>query len=333
MTKPAAKFDPNSPLRFVGDLQSTNGLSRAFRYEMDRWAAIYGANPPQRTAEQALILAQPWDYPRLLAEPPEWFQRAYRIGLWVWELEQFPSDWRFALDIVHEIWTPSEFSANALRSGTDLPIKVVPHAVVVPKDTPLPRSRFGVRDEQFLGLAIMDLAACPDRKNPLGHVRAWVQAFADDPDVHLLMKVRFKKATQFALTALKREIAGAKNITLVQENFDDQEISRFQRMADVYLSLHRAEGYGLNIHEMLEIGVPTIATGWSGNMEYMGRYAHAFPIPYQLTPYKDRTFAYEGENLCWAEPDIKAAAAVLRKIRADWQVEQRTSERRVGDPS
>lgn len=324
LLKRTAEFDPDSSLYLMGDTLAHNGLSRAYRYEATRWTLpdADGSNP-----SQVLIMGQPWDYPRLLRQVPPWFADAYRIGRWVWELDQFPADWYFALDIVHEIWTPSTFSARALRRGTDLPIKVVPHAVDVPAVAPLPRERFGVRQDQFLGMAIMDLAACPDRKNPLADARAWLKAFGDDPDAHLLMKVRFKKATQFARDALLREIGKAKNITLVEEVFTDIEMSGFQRMADVFLSLHRAEGYGLNIHEMLEIGTPTVATGWSGNMDYMPRYKHAFPVPYRLVPYEDRTFAYEGNNLFWAEPDVDVSSQILREIRGRWAMSRKAQAR------
>jgi glycosyltransferase involved in cell wall biosynthesis len=324
-----AEFDPRAPLRFIGDTEAINGLSRAYRYEVRRQFLKHGT--AHADGNQVLILGQPWDYPRLLADPPDWFRDAYRIGLWVWELDQFPGDWKFALDIVHEIWTPSSFSANALRRGTDLPIRVVPHAVVCPEIPPLSRAEFGVREDQFLGLAIMDLTTCPDRKNPVAHVRAWKLAFGNDLSCHLLMKVRFKKNTTFARRELLREIANAKNITLVEQIFSDKDMAAFQRMADVYLSLHRAEGYGLNIHEMLEIGVPTLATAWSGNMDYMERYPHSVPVPYRLVPYKDRTFAYQGTNLAWAEPDIRFSASALREVRARWQ-EKRAGRIASRDP-
>ena len=128
------------------------------------------------------------------------------------------------------------------------------------------------------------------------------------------MKVKFGKRTQFAKAALLREIGDARNISLVTETFSDEEMTAFQRMADVYLSLHRSEGYGLNIHEMLEIGTPTIATGWSGNMDFMPRYKHAYAVPYKLVPYEDPTRHYSGEGLMWAEADIDAAADMLVQI-------------------
>jgi len=318
LRKRPVAFAPDRPLRVMGDTVSLNGLSRAYRYELGR-DLHFESGSDSGENEQVLILAQPWAYPTLLHNAPPWFADAYRIGLWVWELQQFPSDWEFALGIVHEIWTPSTFSAQALRLGTDLPIKVVPHLVHPKQVDPLPRARFRVENEQFLGMAIMDLAVCPDRKNPVAHVVAWREAFGDNPSVHLLMKLRFKKSTMFARKALLEVIGDARNISIIEERFSDDEMTAFQRMADVYVSLHRAEGYGLNIHEMLEIGTPTIATGWSGNMDYMPRYRNAHPVPYRLVPYEDPTFAYRGRGLTWAEPDVAAAAGKLKEIYVQWQ--------------
>lgn len=301
--------------RVMGDLTKANGLSRAFRYETDRLAA---EGLLSESSRNFLLLGQPRQYRKLLAHPPAGFKDGYRIGLWVTEFDVFPPDWLFALEIVHEIWTPSQFSAKAIRAVTHLPVKVVPHAVRVEEGPALPRARFGVREDQYLGMAIMDLGTCPDRKNPLAHIAAWRQAFGNDAGTHLLMKVRFGRHTGFARKALEAALEGVANITLVEETFADEEMGAFQRMADVYLSLHRAEGYGLNIHEMLERGKPVIATGYSGNMEFMGRYPHAHAVPYRLVPYKDRTGHYHGKGLRWAEADIQDAATALFMHRTQW---------------
>ena len=310
-----AEVTPSAPgMRVIMAASRTNGLYRAYHYEIERLSAEGLLTDDTNVV---LLLGQPRMYRKLLAAPPADFADTYRIGLWVTEFEVFPPDWTFAFDIVHEIWTPSEFSARAIRAATDLPVKVVPHAVSVPPGKPMERARFGVRDDQFLGLAIMDLGTCPDRKNPIAHLRAWKAAFGGDPTTHLLMKVKFGKHTGFAKTALLKEIGEAKNISLVTEMFSDADMTAFQRMADVYVSLHRSEGYGLNIHEMLEIGTPVVATGWSGNMDFMPKYPHAHAVPYGIVPYVDPTHHYSGEGLVWAEPDIEAAAKILTRIQRE----------------
>ncbi len=300
----------------IGDTAKPNGLSRAYRYESDRLSA---EGLLSKSSRNFLILGQPRHYRKILASPPPGFKDGYRIGLWVTEFETFPTDWLFALDLVHEIWTPSSFSERAIRAVTNLPVKVIPHAVRVEDGPSLDRSCFGVQADQFLGLAIMDLGTCPDRKNPLAHIAAWRQAFGDVDRVHLLMKIRIGRNTEFMRTAIHAALKGVRNISLVEEMFNDEDISAFQRMGDVYLSLHRSEGYGLNIHEMLERGTPAIATGYSGNMDFMPRYPHARTVPFHLVPYSDRTRHYRDTGLQWAEPNIAAAAELLRAERNKWK--------------
>jgi hypothetical protein len=312
-------FDPSATLVAIVKTDGVSGLARAYRYELSRRLDGIDSGHMQASGSTFLILGQPRSYRKLLKNPPDGFDAGYRIGFWVTEFEKIPPDWRFAFDIVHEIWTPSHFCAQAIRSQTDLPVKVVPYAVSIPDVPGMDRMLFGLRSDQFLGLAIMDLRTCPERKNPIGHVRAWRRAFGDDPGAHLLMKVRFGRRSRFVKDQLLGEIGDATNISLTEAVFDALNMTAFQKMADVYLSLHRSEGYGLNIREMLEIGVPTIATGWSGNVDFMPLYPHAVSIPFSFVPYSEPTFHYEGDNLRWADADLDAAAEALSRIRQQWR--------------
>lgn len=304
---------PDHGYSVLGMTEKKNGLSRAYRYEIARLKNEGLMNPESRNL---LILGQPRQWRRLFRSIPDNFAETYRVSLWVTEFDVFPPDWEFALQVVNEIWTPSEFSARAFRKATDIPVKVVPHAVSVGKGAPMERSIFSLSPDQFVGMAIMDVGACPDRKNPLAHIYAWQEAFGHNPNTQLLIKARFSRHKPFVREAMLNAIGSFNNIRIVESELSDAEMEAFQRMADVYVSLHRAEGYGLNIHQMLELGIPTIATGWSGNMDYMPRYAHAFAVPYRLIPYQDPTLYYRGVNLKWADVDINASARILRNIYA-----------------
>ena len=84
---------------------------------------------------------------------------------------------------------------------------------------------------------------------------------------------------------------------------------------DAYISMHRAEGLGLGLLEAMQMGKPAVATGYSGNLEFMNR-RNSILIDYKLTcpktdfnPYKDVTL--------WAEPDAECAATALRKLYED----------------
>jgi glycosyltransferase involved in cell wall biosynthesis len=319
----------------VGPLSDTNGLSRAARYEVERITSRYPTvqtiDVRQETAESIeerirngqlakpdilILLSQPDNYKLIFPLfEPDFLANAWRIGLLVWEMQYCPEEWQFLPGLLHEIWAPSSFAAEALAQGLRLPFEVRPHPVQVTEDPALDREQFGVPAGAFLGMGIMDLRVCPDRKNPLAHITAWQRAFGPDPRYQFLLKARFQKRTEVVRSELIELIAGYPNLRLLEDVFSDLDMRRFQRMADVYLSLHRSEGFGLNIKEMLELGTPVVATNWSAPSEYMSQYAHAFPVPYQLVPYSDFTRSYRHSSpLHWADPDIDEAARILRSI-------------------
>lgn len=319
----------------VGPLSDTNGLGRAARYEVDRLrgecARLQVVDVRRETPvsirhriasgdlvppETLIVLAQPDNYKLVFPLfEPGFLARAWRIGQLVWEMQYCPDEWMFVRDLLHEFWAPSRFSAEAIAGGLGLPYEVRPHPVIVPDVPPMERSRFGVADDDFLGLAIMDLRACPDRKNPLAHVEAWKLAFGRNSKCKLLMKVRFQKRTQIVRRELLELIGDYPNISLVEDVFTDDEITAFQKMGNVYLSLHRSEGFGLNIAEALEIGLPVIATSWSAPAEYMPNYEHAIPITFRQVPYEDYWRAYSPKHqLTWAEPNVQHAAMMLRRL-------------------
>ena len=120
--------------------------------------------------ENAYFLCQPDNYKRIcrLLSPKD-LAHVYRIGRWVWETPLFPEDWRFAERLVHEIWTPSEFCASTFRAALSTPVSVLYHAVTVPVNSAIDmRVRLGVPPHAFLGLAVMDIVSCPERRKSLG---------------------------------------------------------------------------------------------------------------------------------------------------------------------
>jgi glycosyltransferase involved in cell wall biosynthesis len=332
----AARPDRAGVALAAGDFSGLTGLSRAAVYEAERLRAEHGrlelldirdfprdgAAPALRHGPQVgtlYLLAAPNTYPVLLrALPPERIARAHRVGLWVWETPRFPEDWRFALDLVHEVWTPTGFSRRALdRADPEVPVRVRPHPVSPPPEiAPLDRAALGVAPDAFLGLAAMDLRSCPARKNPWAHVAAWQRAFGDDPSAVLILKLSTSKRTGVVRRELASMIGGAGNIRLMDRQLTAAEMAGLQQGADVFLSLHRAEGYGLNIHESLLLGTPVVATDWSGSTEFARGFPHYHGVPCRMVPYRDWTRHYPEGGFHWAEADIAAAAETLCRLRA-----------------
>jgi glycosyltransferase involved in cell wall biosynthesis len=229
------------------------------------------------------------------------------VGYWAWELEDLPHFWTRCLDFVDEVWTPSSFVASAVRRHTNKSVRVHPHA-----DFPVIR-RLRAKMHRFTVLSCFDCRANFYRKNPLAAIIAFKVAFGDDPTVLLLMKAGNLESCPDEHRQLTAE-ADASNISFCLSNLSESGIEDLYAEADVYLSLHRSEGYGLAIREAMLRGLPVIATGWSGNMDFM-RGENIYSVPYKLVPVEDPQTTYNFMGARWAEPDIQSAAQLLQIVR------------------
>lgn len=243
------------------------------------------------------------------------------IGYWVWELEVVPRFWKLAGRFAHEIWTPSHFSATALRKLFDMPVHVVPHPVALlppPLMTAERRAKgrqsLGVSDTAFVALQSFSLASSLTRKNAIGAISAFVAAFHDQPDARLILRYlsadRFPNSLQRLREAAK--VAGPQIILRpAGDGLDD--LHDLYAACDVYISLHRTEGFGLNLAETMLAGRPLIATKWSGNLDFMDSKSVAL-VNADLVPLDDPDLVYTQKSARWAEPRADEAIRWLRAL-------------------
>jgi glycosyltransferase involved in cell wall biosynthesis len=316
----------------AGPIGDASGLGRAARYEI---AHLNTTFPPKMVIDTTkdqpgeilhrifagslaapksiFFIGQPDTYERTLSYFPLGFlDQSWRVGHLVWEMPRFPKQWKFLNSILHRFQTPSLFSATAISSGLDLPCEISPYKVKLPPPSSLTKTRLGIEESAFLGVSIMDLRSCPARKNPLAHLHAWKMAFGNDVAFQLLIKAQFTKSTAYIRQQML-QLAG-QNIRLIEGRWSDEDIAALFYLCDVYLSLHRAEGFGLTIREALEAGAATVTTNWSGPTDYLQEFPKAFPVPYSLQPYRDVFRHYEGEDLYWAEPELVPAVNHLKYL-------------------
>jgi glycosyltransferase involved in cell wall biosynthesis len=81
----------------------------------------------------------------------------------------------------------------------------------------------------------------------------------------------------------------------------------------MYISLHRSEGFGLNLAEALALGLPVLATRW-GLSDSITGHPNFIGVPSKLVPVFDPQHTYDQvPGARWAEADVEFAAAELRK--------------------
>ena len=254
--------------------------------------------------------------------PEGLFDHKYVIASCAWELERIPDNWVPWLDLVDELWVPSRFAAAAFENaGVRRPCLVVPPLLEGPAQLSVGRDRFGLAKRDFVVLTAFSFGSGLARKNPHAAIAAFQQAFAGTTDsVRLVLKVSDVDSSPEGWARFQETCSEDPRIVVVNEALDDPTMWGLIGACDVVLSLHRAEGFGMLPAEGMLLGKAVVATGWSGNLDFM-RPDNTVLVPYDLVPVEDPEGLFEAHDLHWAEPDVAAAAASLRRLRdePDWR--------------
>lgn len=264
----------------------------------------------RRGSGTVIIHANPPHFQLALCALGKDFLRDKRVvGYWSWELETIPSVWKHALKYVDAVEVPSTFVADAIRRWTEKPVTVRPHHVPVPQRSKTEYCRDGI----LRCLCIFDAGSSWERKNPYAALDAFARAFTPG-EAELTFKVSNEDAEPERFARFQAACAATPGVRIITGCLDGKDLAELYLQHDVYLSLHRSEGFGLTILEAMRRGLHVVATGWSGNMDFMtGELAH--PVPYTLTPMALSSGPFKGLRARWAEPDVGAAAKILCDIK------------------
>jgi glycosyltransferase involved in cell wall biosynthesis len=237
------------------------------------------------------------------------------IGYWAWELPKLPDDWNGAFPFVHEIWVPSTFTRDAVAAATTKPVHVVPHPLPDVRHTPNMRVTLGLPLNALIVLNVFHLGSAFSRKNPIAAVKAFRRAFGDAKDRVLAIKLVDNGTAPWARRELDEAVAGACNIRIIDRMLSQPDMTGLMAASDIVISLHRSEGFGLVPADAMRLGKPVIATGWSGNLEFMSKNNSAL-VSYRLVPVNDSDPSFDDGGQSWAEADVDDAAEWLRRLAA-----------------
>jgi glycosyltransferase involved in cell wall biosynthesis len=275
------------------------------------------------------------DFP-LLADriPQRVVKNGFHVGVALWEATQMHPSWVAAVDRLDAVVAYSEFLEGVLANALSLtPVIIGRHPLFLPTGICGDRHALGLPATATVFAGSFDPSSDPARKNPLAVINAFRHAFADDEaGVRLVFRLNNAQATQMARDTTRQLIEAAKGdsrIGFIVKSMDYREVLSFYASADAYVSLHRGEGFGLGMLEAMRLGIPVIATAWSGNMTFMD-HRSACLVRYQLTQVVGNHPFFKpevlGANARWAEPVVEDAIAWMR-----WMHEQPEERRQRGE--
>lgn len=259
----------------------------------------------------------------------KWFENRYNIGVWYWELSGFPPSLWDAFAPLQEIWVTSAFCAEAISRVSPIPVVKITYPLHLDEAAVhANRSKFKIPEDKFTLVFSFDFHSYMERKNPLAVIEAFRRAFSDREDALLVLKSI--NAEQYPeKRAVMKEAARGLNIHFIDEYLTHVETLSLFAVCDCLVSLHRAEGLGLGMAEAMYLGKPVIATGYSGNMDFMD-INNSLPVRYHLVELTEDCGPYLKGNV-WAEPDVDHAAELMRSLYEDRAFAARIGERAASD--
>ena len=246
-------------------------------------------------ADVVFIHQEPHDYSLLYRQYP-CLKDKYVISYCVWEASELPIAYRASLQLVQEVWTCSEYCRSVIAKHHPN-VQCVPHAIdrdvsCNQADIDAVKQEIAYGDDRFYFMAIGRTLG--SRKNFSDLAAAFNKCAEKMPNARLILK---------GVPGDPFPPVDSPNITYLPLYFSDQQINALYGLCQCYVSSHHAEAWGLTLSDAMLFGKPVIATGYSGNCDYMTN-ENSFLIRYQERPIapRDQFGLFTGEML-WAYPD------------------------------
>ena len=193
------------------------------------------------------------------------------------------------------------------------------------------RARFGIPQDAFVVFFNFDFACGFSRKNPDGAMRAFAGAFKNDPGTYLVFKTMRSQGVPERVASLERlakELGIEDRFTMIHEYLINSDLYGLTNACDVYLSLHRGEGFGLGVAEAMSLGLPVVVSDYSSTTEFC-KVGNSIPVPCRIVaPLPEQrdhlTYTYVTK---WAEPSVSFAADALRRLKDDLDLRKQIGDK------
>jgi glycosyltransferase involved in cell wall biosynthesis len=256
------------------------------------------------------------------------------VGRTMFETDRLPTGWNHRLNEMDEIWVPTRHEQRIfLEAGVTKPIQVVGQGIdihywnpdrVEPLDFKTvidPEGKCSEDDTKFLSVFKWE-----SRKGPDVLVPSFWKAFPGGKGACLIIvtslyhqdadRVFQDINTYWAAATMAKEATKADEIAenpsgiVLLSGLPLQDLVRLYKSVDVFVLPSRGEGWGRPYMEAMAMGLPVIATNWSGPTEFLDN-DHGYLLPIRgLVDANLEAFP----NHKWADPDPKELERLLKHV-------------------
>lgn len=245
----------------------------------------------------------------------------YHIGRVFWETDKLPKDFADGVNLIDEVWTGSEFNADAIRNaGVLKPIHIIPEAIDTDIDVHSYPPYHIPYTQDYKFYSIFEWT---ERKNPKALLEAFWREFENTEGVSLTIKTYLDNFTNTRRREIEKDISLLKTklglkryapLYLYRRLMDRRQVYRFHKTFDCFVSAHRGEGWGIPQMEALLLENPVISTNCGGIHEHLKNGKDALLLPYDLVKLSgnNRNTQWYTAEQKWANVDIAELRKAMR---------------------
>lgn len=273
-------------------------------------------------------------------------ETTFCIGRTAFETDRVPRTWMSQINSQHHIWVPSPFNVETFsRAGVQAnKLRFIPE----PLDTDLfrPRSsdvtslfhatkrqqerknaleRWFDPDCDFIFLSVF---AWSDRKGWDVLLRGFFSEFQPRERVCLLLRTYPQNTEnqgdnpeivrgvigQFVERTFGKTLEKLSRVIIVGSRFEVKRMPELYAAADAFVLPTRGEGWGRTIAEAMAMGLPTIATNWSGHTLFANE-TTSWPVSVAgLSCIDNVQHAGQYARHRWAEPSTSGLRKSMRRV-------------------
>lgn len=266
--------------------------------------------------ETNVIVSYPHLHDMLLEALPRHVTAGRRnIAYLAWEQRDGSHYWPEVYAGFDQLWALSEFAAESLARHARREVHAVPCVLDFDALPPAAtKAETGLPEDAFTFLYVFDANSSIERKNPEAAIRAFASAFSPGEPVQLVLRASnaHRREHRERLKAMLRAVSPGQRVQVRLEPMSHAALLRLVSAVDCYMSLHRAEGFGYTCAEAMAYGIPVIATGYSGNLQFMNR-ENSFLVDWTERSVEVPDGPFQRGSV-WAEPSVEHAAALMREV-------------------